>query len=60
MRPNRIKQLPRIQVRAPTLVTQLDNPASINVQWSTEWKRWDGRCFCTSAPMRLESSPPLR
>jgi hypothetical protein len=40
--PGRIKQLPRLQIVAPTNVSELSNPASVTLQWSTEWKRWDG------------------
>ena len=41
--PNRIRQLPRIQILSPTLITELDDPAAIEVRWRTEWARWDGR-----------------
>ncbi len=38
----RIKQLPRPQILSPTIVSEISNPASIPIQWKTEWKRWDG------------------
>ncbi len=47
---NRVKQLPRLQVRHPTLITELENPAAIPVQWSTEWTRWDGLPYTESYP----------
>ena len=46
--PNRVRQLPRVEIAAPTLVTELENPASIDVHWSTEWTRWDGRAYTES------------
>jgi hypothetical protein len=48
---NPIRQLPRVQVRHPTLVTDLESPASIPVQWSTEWARWDGDPYTQSYPV---------
>lgn len=38
----RIKQLPRLEIQHPTLVTELEDPSAIQVRWTTEWKRWDG------------------
>jgi prepilin-type N-terminal cleavage/methylation domain-containing protein len=38
----RIKQLPRLQIVNPTIVTELNDPASIAVQWHLDWQRWDG------------------
>ncbi len=44
----RIKQLPRLQIMSPTIVTELNNPATIPVIWKTEWKRWDGKPYTTA------------
>jgi hypothetical protein len=49
--PNRIKQLPRLQVRNPTLVTELEDPVTIPVRWSTEWRRWDGNQYTSNYPV---------
>ncbi len=46
--PSRIKQLPRVSIESPTLLTEIDSPATIDVMWSTEWKRWDGRKYTES------------
>ena len=48
--PNRIKQLPRTEVLHPTLITELENPAQVEVRWSTEWKRWDGLSYTGQFP----------
>ena len=48
--PNRIRQLPRVQIRTPTLVTELDNPSTVDVRWSIEWKRWDGQVYTSAYP----------
>jgi hypothetical protein len=39
---NRVKQLPRLQIKTPTIVTELNDPSSVAVSWKVEWKRWDG------------------
>jgi hypothetical protein len=39
---NRIRQLPRVQILTPTIITELTNPATVPVTWHVEWKRWDG------------------
>lgn len=41
----RIPQLPRIAITDPNDLTDLANPTSITVQWSEEWKRWDGQSY---------------
>jgi type II secretory pathway pseudopilin PulG len=46
--PNRIVQLPRVEIREPNITTELDNPSTINITWSTEWKRWDGQKYLTA------------
>ena len=48
--PNRIKQLPRVEIKHPRLETELQNPTSIPVRWATEWKRWDGQKYTESFP----------
>ena len=44
----RVKQVPRLQIKAPTIVTELSDPSAINIQWKIEWKRWDGLKYTTS------------
>lgn len=46
--PGRVKQLPRVQITSPTIVTELYDPASIGIQWKSEWKRWDGLKYTTA------------
>lgn len=38
----RIQEQPRIEIKAPTDITELPNPATIQVQYGVTWKRWDG------------------
>ncbi len=44
----RVKQLPRVQIKSPTIVTELSNPVTVPIQWKVEWKRWDGIKYTTS------------
>jgi len=46
--PDRIAQLPRVTILSPTLITELENPATIDVRWRTEWTRWDGKPYTRS------------
>lgn len=41
---------PRIVILAPTAITELADPVSINVTWHTEWRRWDGLAYTTTFP----------
>jgi hypothetical protein len=55
----RIKPQPRVEILAPTAVTELDDPASIEVVLSTEWRRWDGRPYTATGAFG-ESESELR
>ncbi len=47
---NRIRQLPRLQVVAPTIVTEIIEPSTIPIRWSTGWARWDGLPYTEAYP----------
>ena len=47
---NRILQPPRIEIDAPTDITELVNPSQIEVQWSIDWTRWDELPYTTATP----------
>lgn len=46
--PNRVRQLPQVEIKSPTLTTELKNPSSVSIRWSTRWKRWDGLPYTTA------------
>jgi hypothetical protein len=46
----RIEQLPRVEIRQPTIITELDDPDQITVQWSSEFLRWDGELYTQYYP----------
>ncbi len=48
--PNRPRQLPRVALTFPTWVSEITSPASIRIEWSAEWKRWDGQSYTAAYP----------
>lgn len=48
--PPRIPQLPLVRISSPTEVSNLDNPNSINVVWTSTWTRWDGANYTSDYP----------
>jgi hypothetical protein len=46
----RIQQLPRVEIKQPSIVSILEDPQDILVQWSTEFLRWDGKKYTTNYP----------
>ena len=47
---NRVSQVPRLEIKSPTLITELEDPTSIEVRWGIEWTRWDGNKYTDSYP----------
>ncbi|MFH1999791.1 MAG: hypothetical protein ABIK28_08925, partial [Planctomycetota bacterium] len=52
----RIEQLPRIEIRQPTIITELDDPDDILVQWSSDFLRWDGSKYTQYYPENFTDS----
>jgi hypothetical protein len=44
----RVRQLPRVQIKSPTIITELTDPVTVPFQWKIEWKRWDGLPYTTN------------
>ena len=40
--PNRVAQLPQVEITWPTLVTELISPVNLLLTWEANWTRWDG------------------
>lgn len=47
----RIKQPPRVELTYPTDVTEITDPATIGIQFSTSWVRWDGQGYTDTTPV---------
>ncbi|MDJ0522725.1 MAG: prepilin-type N-terminal cleavage/methylation domain-containing protein [Planctomycetota bacterium] len=54
--PNRVRQLPRVEISSPTLITELESPAAIPVEWNLKWARWDGENYTGQYPANFEES----
>ncbi len=46
----RIEQLPRIEIKQPTIVSDLSDPEYIDVQWSSNFQRWDDQKYTQFYP----------
>ncbi|MGE0142281.1 MAG: type II secretion system protein [Planctomycetota bacterium] len=47
---HRVKQPPRVEILAPTEISELINPGSIDIQIGVEWLRWDRLPYTKSTP----------
>ena len=47
---------PRIAITGPTAASELVDPSTIDVSWSTEWLRWDGSPYPSAFPNGFSSS----
>lgn len=43
--PDRIEQVPYITITSPTEIDEINDPPSVTIQWTMEWKRWDGKNY---------------
>jgi prepilin-type N-terminal cleavage/methylation domain-containing protein len=47
---NRITQIPRVEIKTPDPSVDIVDPASIQIEWNTKWKRWDAMPYTSSYP----------
>jgi hypothetical protein len=40
--------MPRVWITEPDPSDDLDNPTSIDIKWSTDWKKWNGEKYTSS------------
>ncbi|MBF2054385.1 MAG: prepilin-type N-terminal cleavage/methylation domain-containing protein [Candidatus Sericytochromatia bacterium] len=57
--PGRTVQLPRIEITSPTAQRAYDDPASIEVNFTTAWKRWDNEKYSQAYPDNWWDTTPL-
>ena len=48
--PNRVPQLPRLEIAYPTISDELKNPSTIPLRWKTAWTRWDEKKYTDAYP----------
>ena len=48
---SRVTELPQIVIKQPNDSTELKNPATVTIQWSSSWFRWDGLPYTPQYPV---------
>ncbi len=48
--PSRVIQLPQIVIDSPNDATELENPVTVSLMWTTRWARWDGKAYTPAYP----------
>jgi len=46
--PARVRELPRVVIATPNDSVDINDPSTLNVTWTSEWKRWDGNPYTPS------------
>jgi len=55
----KIPQIPLLDLTNPNTYDEFNNPDTINIQWNTQWKRWDGNNYTAEYPDDYSESTPL-
>jgi len=59
--PNRIIQLPRVEIMQPNATSEFSNPDVIDLLWKTTWARWDKQPYAAPySPSFSENEQNLR
>ena len=58
--PARIRELPRIVITNPNDTIDIDNPSTLPVTWSVQWRRWDGLPYTPGYPNGFTDSSTVR
>jgi type II secretory pathway pseudopilin PulG len=56
---NRVVQLPRVSITKPVPADDLSSPASVQIEWTDEWKRWDGEKYTSGYSDTFSESETL-
>ncbi|HVR40751.1 MAG TPA: type II secretion system protein, partial [Thermoanaerobaculia bacterium] len=43
--PSRVREVPRITITSPNDQLDINDPSTLRITWSMEWKRWDGLSY---------------
>ncbi len=57
---SRVRELPRVAITYPNDDVDIDDPPSLNVQWESTWKRWDGLAYTPSYPDNFTEDTTIR
>jgi prepilin-type N-terminal cleavage/methylation domain-containing protein len=57
--PFRVGQLPRVNIINPNAQSLIVDPAAINIQWGTTWRRWDDKAYTPGYPNGFTETVPM-
>lgn len=58
--PARVRELPRVVITAPDDSTDIDNPTTLHIAWSMQWRRWDGLAYSPAYPVNFAEDTTVR
>ena len=58
--PSRVRELPCVTITAPNDSIDINDPTTLNVTWTAEWKRWDGLPYTPAYPANFKEDTPVR
>jgi hypothetical protein len=57
--PARVRELPRVVISTPNDSIDLNDPSTLSVSWTSEWKRWDGLPYTPSYAANFKEDTPI-
>jgi hypothetical protein len=54
-----VAQVPRVVITSPNASSNLTAPTTINIAWSKQWLRWDGKPYTTGYASTWTSATPV-
>lgn len=58
--PARVRELPRIVITTPNDEIDLVDPASVQIAWTADWRRWDGLPYTPAYPLNFTEDTTVR
>lgn len=58
--PARVHELPRVDITTPNDSVDLNDPSTLSVTWTEEWKRWDGLSYTPKYPSGFTDDVTVR
>jgi hypothetical protein len=55
-----VRELSRVVITNPNVNVDLDDPSSINITWTSQWRRWDGLPYTPSYPNNFAETTTVR
>ncbi|HJQ39361.1 MAG TPA: hypothetical protein VKB93_19645, partial [Thermoanaerobaculia bacterium] len=58
--PARVRELPRVVITNPNVTVDISDPTTLNVTWTSTWRRWDGLPYTPSYPNNFNEDTTTR